>query len=226
MAISADEFCTLCEQNHISRTADIWCYECQEYLCSDCRIPHSVSRLSKRHTSVYFDEYRKIPSYIRSIKHVSMEHDEQFDSFCPTHNVTCCRKCILIDHKTCPDILLIEETLKTVHETTRLSKIEQSVRDFTGCIQKEKNGRVEKKQKILKQEQAVKEDISKVRRMINDHIDNIEKASLSELSEVVHTEIRNTDQSIKTLVGIETDVTILSQNIQLMKENATNMQIL
>ncbi|VDI42656.1 Hypothetical predicted protein [Mytilus galloprovincialis] len=54
----------------------------------------------------------------------------------------------------------------------------------------------------------------------------LNKTTLSELSKVVHSEIRSNDQSIISLVGTETDETNLSQNVKLMKENATNMQIL
>lgn len=223
---SSDQFCTLCEQNHIARTAEIWCYECQDYLCLDCRRPHSVSRLSKRHTTVSIDEYKKLPSYIRSIKHICEEHDEHFDSFCPTHNITCCRKCILLDHKNCTDISLLEETLQTVNQTTRLSKLDQSVGDVMEYIQKVKSNRTNYKKMILKQEQTVKDDISKVRKRLNNSLDDIERTTLRELSQVVHTEISNNDKSIQTLFGIEKDVTILSRNIQLIKENATNMQVL
>ncbi|CAG2197231.1 unnamed protein product [Mytilus edulis] len=205
MATSADEFCTLCGQLHITKVAEIWCHDCQDYLCSDCRRPHSVSKLSKRHTSVAIDEYRTIPAYIRSIKHVCMEHDEQFDSFYVS--------------------LLEETTLNTLH-ATKLSSTEQGVHDVREYIQKVKNDRVNNKRKISKQEQSVKEDINKIRRIINDRLDDIEKTTLSELSKVVQTEIKSNDQSINTLDTIETDVTNLSHNVKLLRENATNMQIL
>lgn len=42
----------------------------------------------------------------------------------------------------------------------------------------------------------------------------------------MHTEIKSNDQSIKTLDMIETDVTNLSQIVQLMRDKATNMQII
>ncbi|XP_063436286.1 uncharacterized protein LOC134717723 [Mytilus trossulus] len=226
MASSSEEFCTLCGQLHITKVAEIWCYDCQDYLCSDCRRPHSVSKLSKRHTSVAIDEYRAFPAYIRSIKHVCMEHDEQFDSFCRTHNVTCCRKCIFLEHKSCTDVSLFEETtLNTLH-ATKLSNTEQGVHDVREYIQKVKKDRVNNKRKISKQEQSVKEDINKVRKIINDRLDDIEKTTLSELSKVVQTEIKSNDRSINTLDTIETDVTNLSHNVQLLRENATNMQIL
>ena len=225
MATSSDEFCTLCEQNDITRKAEVWCYECQDYLCSDCSRPHGVSRLSKRHNTVSIDEFRQIPDYIRSIKHVCIEHDEQFDSFCPTHNQSCCRQCVLLDHKNCINISLIEEALKTVDQTSRLSKIQQSVRDVIESIQLVRKDRDKYKKNVFEQEKAIKDKISTIRSLLNDRIDSIEQASLKELSKIVDTEISNTDNSIDALLKIEDDVTILSKNINLIKDNATDKQI-
>lgn len=226
MATSADEFCTLCEQNDITRKAEIWCYECQDYMCLDCSRPHGVSRLSKRHNTVSIDDYRQIPDYIRSIKHVCMDHDEQFVSFCPTHNKTCCTQCILLNHKNCKNISLIEEALKTVDQTSRLSKIQQSVRDVIESIQLVRKDRDNYKQTVFEQEVSIKDAISTTRRMLNDRLESIEKASLKKLSHIVDTEISNTDNSIDELIKIEDEVTTLSENIKRVKDNATNKQIL
>ncbi|CAG2197230.1 unnamed protein product [Mytilus edulis] len=225
MATSADEFCTLCEQNDITRKAEIWCYECQDYMCSDCSRPHGVSRLSKRHTTVSIHEFRQIPDYIRSIKHVCIEHDDQFDFFCPTHNQSCCRQCVSLDHKNCKNISLIEKALKTVDQTSRLSKIQQSVHDVIESIQLVRKDRDTYKQNVFEQEKTIQDKIGTIRSMLNDRLDSIEKASLKELSKIVDTEISNTDNSIDALINIEVEVTILSKNINLIKDNATDKQI-
>ena len=73
--------CGVCSTRHISKVSDIWCSECDEGLCLDCKEHHGASKSSRNHVTVPIKECRKVPVFILEIKEFCEKHDEKYEFF-------------------------------------------------------------------------------------------------------------------------------------------------
>lgn len=81
MAISSP-VCAICDLRHISQRSVVWCPECNESLCGDCKEYYSLSKLSRYHIVMSVSDYEKLPSDVLQISQACNNHNEQFQMYC------------------------------------------------------------------------------------------------------------------------------------------------
>ncbi|CAG2246604.1 unnamed protein product [Mytilus edulis] len=52
--------CGVCENLQITKSSVVWCSECGEGLCGDCKEHHSISKGTTSHETVAIDEYKNV----------------------------------------------------------------------------------------------------------------------------------------------------------------------
>ena len=119
--------CGMCFTRHISKVSDIWCSECDEGLCLDCKEHHGASNSTIHHVTVPIEEYRKLPIFNLEIKEFCEKHNEKYQMFCKSHDCPCCRKCIIKDHKECKDIDIIEDIIQDVKTSVSFDDLQQQL---------------------------------------------------------------------------------------------------
>ena len=67
MAAKIGRICDLCEVQHLTNEAEIWCPQCEEALCSKCKAHHEIARITKKHETVPIEDYCKLPVSYTSI---------------------------------------------------------------------------------------------------------------------------------------------------------------
>jgi hypothetical protein len=72
------------------KVSGIWCSECGEGLCLDCREHHGASKSTRHHVTVPIKEYGKLPIFILNIKEICEKHNEKYQMFCKPHDCPCC----------------------------------------------------------------------------------------------------------------------------------------
>ncbi|CAG2186061.1 unnamed protein product [Mytilus edulis] len=75
---SSTTTCGVCEQINITKTSTIWCFECDEGLCAECKDHHSRSKGTRKHDTLPISEYQKIPRDIVKITDTCANHNEKF----------------------------------------------------------------------------------------------------------------------------------------------------
>lgn len=59
--------CGICVLRHISKLSVVWCPECDEGLCEECKEHHTLSKSSRYHSVIAVSDYQKLPSDIKKI---------------------------------------------------------------------------------------------------------------------------------------------------------------
>ena len=72
----------VCFTRHISKVSDIWCSECGEGLCNNCKQHHSASKSTTHHVTVQIEECRKLGVFISEINELCEKHNNRYQTFC------------------------------------------------------------------------------------------------------------------------------------------------
>ncbi|XP_071130615.1 uncharacterized protein [Mytilus edulis] len=172
MASSKSVPCGACKQERVSTKADIWCYNCDDGLCSSCSGHHKKFKSTRDHKTI--DIHIHKPS-IGSIITECDKHNQQFKLYCPSHLKPCCDECLTTYHSKCIGI----ESLTAVVEKTKIEKSKESVEnDINSILLFLNKMAIEKSSNITKGDQqceSIKESIGQIRKKINKHLDQLEK---------------------------------------------------
>lgn len=127
MAKASGEFCDICQRMDISKTADAFCPQCEDLLCDVCQNHHKVAKLSNSHQTISIVEYEKLPTFIKNINNKCEDHENILEFYCKTHDMLCCKRCLISSHKNCNETTLIEDLLSvpTFHKSSALDNIKQ-----------------------------------------------------------------------------------------------------
>jgi hypothetical protein len=120
----------LCDIRHICKPSEVWCPDCHEGICTECREHHSLSKPSRNHTTIPIEEYQTLPSYVLEIKEHCDEHHERFNLYCKEHDRPYCRICNLENHKDCKNVAIMEEIIKNVKTSTMFTDIEHLIKEM------------------------------------------------------------------------------------------------
>ncbi|KAH3870487.1 hypothetical protein DPMN_033675 [Dreissena polymorpha] len=95
--------CEPCMKTNISKTATVFCKDCDEFLCDTCKNPHTVYKPGQ-HNIVNVPENKSAP-VILDMKGFDKchEHAREIVFFCQDHSKLCCLSCVLI-HRKCDQL--------------------------------------------------------------------------------------------------------------------------
>ncbi|XP_076072513.1 uncharacterized protein LOC143044398 [Mytilus galloprovincialis] len=172
MASSKPILCGPCHKGEVNTKADIWCYNCDEGLCSTCLKHHKRSKRTCDHKTIDTKSYK--PS-IQAIKTECDKHGQQLNLYCPSHLMPCCDECISTSHSKCTGI----KSLAGVVEKTKIEKSKESVETDINSILNSLKTIINNKSKNIKTGEnqcvSIKKSIKKIRQEINKHLDHLEK---------------------------------------------------
>lgn len=104
--------CGACDNNGISKPSEVWCSECDDGLCGDCRERHSIAEATRNHDIVLIAEYKNT-SEVLHIAQFCKNHNEKYELFCSKHDCPCCKKCVKF-HTDCKGLTDINDIIKNV----------------------------------------------------------------------------------------------------------------
>ena len=224
MATSGDVSCSICEAQHTVKTADNWCPECEEGLCSECLKHHNVSKYTKSHEVISIENYHRIPQSVSKIVQHCTEHYRRYQMYCPLHESLCCSLCISEDHNECVGLLAIENIVKTAQTSAMLDSIELTLKDISSNMERVMRDREDNLTKIKEQRRKIHSEIQEERRKINAHLDKLEEQAIGNLDAEeakIKLEIENLLEKLnKKAVTIE----MLQSKLSAVKLYASDLQ--
>ncbi|CAC5357682.1 unnamed protein product [Mytilus coruscus] len=119
------KLCGICDYHQIITSSVVWCFECDEGLCGDCKEYHRISEETKDHEIAPIADNYKLPTDVLQVAQVCKIHDEKYELFCIKHDCLCCKKCVQI-HTDCIDLTDINEIIKNVKTSNAFYEIEQT----------------------------------------------------------------------------------------------------
>ncbi|OWF41720.1 E3 ubiquitin-protein ligase TRIM56 [Mizuhopecten yessoensis] len=127
---TAGTHCDVCLGDNETETANAWCIECGEALCTDCRVAHKKVRQTKKHQVIDLeDAFHNVLAYSRSNEECTKHPETMLELFCLNHKELCCALCVPTLHNGCRNIRSLDDIAKRVEKH----------RDRTSFIQEFKN---------------------------------------------------------------------------------------
>ncbi|CAC5408965.1 unnamed protein product [Mytilus coruscus] len=162
MASSKPIPCGPCQEGKVKTKADIWCYNCDEGLCSTCSGHHKRSKGTRDHKTIDIKCYK--PSIV-AIKTECDKHGQQLNLYCPSHLMPCCDQCISTSHSKCTGI----KSLASVVEKTKIEKSTQSVQKQIDSIKYFLDKLINNKSKNIKRSEQENDNIKELIHEIQGH---------------------------------------------------------
>ncbi|CAG2237632.1 unnamed protein product [Mytilus edulis] len=201
--------------------ADIWCYNCDEGLCSACFCHHKKSRASLDHKTIDIKSYKPFSG---AIKTECDKHGQQLNLYCPSHLMPCCDDCISKKHSKCTGI----KSLVSVVEKTKIEQSKQSVQNQIDSIKHFLDKLIYKKSKKIKrcdQEKVnIKEVILKIRKDINKHLTHLEKKLCNEADTISNQEKSKAKDLITEIEGKQKTLQEMQDHLQTVIPNTSKLQ--
>ncbi|XP_052087685.1 uncharacterized protein LOC127724677 [Mytilus californianus] len=201
-------FCNICELRHLSNLSTHWCPECEQSLCSECREHHGVVKIIRNHQLIPIEDYQKLPTFISELRQSCQDHNENYQLYCPTHEICICYKCIKC-HGKCGAVPL-DDVLKDIKTSEMYKDLEQIITDMLENINEIKNDRQVNISDIETEKEKQLEEIRQMRLLVNNHLDKLEEKLKIEIEETVR---KTTEKIRKTIVLVHETEQKISKNI-------------
>jgi hypothetical protein len=225
MAARSGRLCDLCEVQHLTNEAEIWCPQCEEALCSKCKVHHEIARITKTHEIVGIGDYCKLPESVQQITLHCDEHSQRFEYICSSHDTPCCVKCINSIHKNCNDTLTpLQEVIENVKSAKVMLDLETSITDLQVNIQKVLNIQTSNMDSLNKQKLVCQKEIQETRQDINKKLDELEQDILDELSSIYTKHNSEIEKLITDLKSRKQRVDESECVLSAIKQHATEFQ--
>ncbi|CAG2210620.1 unnamed protein product [Mytilus edulis] len=221
MASSKAIQCGPCHEGKVNTKADIWCYNCEEGLCSTCSGHHKRSKSSRDHKTIDIKSYK--PS-IQAIKTECDKHGQQLNLYCPSHLMPCCDECISTNHSKCTGI----KSLASVVEKTKIQKSKESVEKDINSILHLLDKIVNNKSTNIKtgeqQCEGIKGSIVKIRNQINKYLDCLEEKLCKETDNIRDQEISTARDFISEVKGKKKKLKEMKEHLQTVTTKTSKLQ--
>ncbi|CAG2230462.1 unnamed protein product [Mytilus edulis] len=171
---SSIPFCGVCEQSNITKPSIIWCFECDEGLCSECKDHHSRSKGTRKHCTLPISEYQKIPCDVVKITQTCSKHNEKYTIYCKKHDSLCCGSCIVENHMECRDFDKLTDVIQNTKLSNAFYEIEQSLAELSDNIHIIRKNRENNLGRLSKEKTQIEKAIKQTRITINNHLDKIQ----------------------------------------------------
>ncbi|CAC5390302.1 unnamed protein product [Mytilus coruscus] len=213
--------CGVCDNFQITKHSVVWCSECDEGLCAECKNHHAVSKASKSHETVSIAEYKKLPTEVLQIAQNCKIHNEKYELFCRKHDCPCCKKC-LKSHKDCKGLTDINEIIKNVKTSNAINKIDQTLLEVVENIKRLSTNRKYNLKSLENKKREIETEIKQTRINVNRHLDKLQDDLINELMRVEQKEKNKIEKLLTTLKKKEKEFTEVQGNIASIKQHATS----
>ena len=171
--------CDLCSVRHITKSSAVWCSECDEGFCTDCKEYHSLAKATRDHVTITIGEYQKLPPFIVETNPLCDEHREKYQTYCKEHQKLCCRKCVITSHNNCKDIVPLEEVVDNVKNSSSVHEMEHLLDDLTKNIKTILASGQDNLDMSNETKASIEKEIKQTRLVINGYLDKLEKELLT-----------------------------------------------
>jgi hypothetical protein len=131
------------------------------------------------------EDYKKLPTVFQTLNYHCVDHDEKFDSFCPVHNRPCCIRCALTSHKECSGIAPIKDLIPNVKSAPAMLHLEQTLKELGSFVRSLTDDKENNIQEILIRKKEICEEIHKIRKSLNDHLDQLQETLIGSINKTV-----------------------------------------
>ncbi|XP_071153889.1 E3 ubiquitin-protein ligase TRIM71-like [Mytilus edulis] len=224
MSSSKLTVCGVCEYRNINKPSVVWCSECNEGLCEECKDHHAASRGSRNHSIVPVSEYQNLPSGILEITQICPTHDDKYVIFCKKHDTPCCRRCVTETHNECKEIDVIDDVIKNVKSSNAFLEIEHSLAELSENLQRIREDRQENIKSLIENRAKIEKEVHQTRISINNHLDKLQETLMKELYVAEEKESTKIKNIITSIQENERKISESQTTFDKIKQHASDLQ--
>ncbi|CAC5385043.1 unnamed protein product [Mytilus coruscus] len=221
---TAQPSCDICLNLHVTKSACVWCSECEEAICEDCVQRHRIQKATKNHKTILIEDYQQLPISILNIKLECGDHNQKLDFYCSNHNEPCCTRCVSENHKDCRDLKPLPEVVEGVKSSAAFSDLEDRVKDLSQVIGQTIQEKLNIKSELEVQRNSIISEVEGARKAINIHLDKIQDELLNNLTTNEAQQRDNIDRLIGKLSKMQNSVNEIVYAVEKTKQHASNFQ--
>lgn len=173
--------CDICKKRHVTNEAFVWCFECNESLCSDCNEIHQVYSILKDHKPIPIEDYQKLNKSITALKYECEQHGTKFDFYCADHDTPICVKCVTEKHRNCSKIKPLAEITERVKKSFLFTDLQERASDIQDIVQQIIKEVSSRQAKVKIKTSRVLSIIDATRKAIDQHLDLLQEKITNEL---------------------------------------------
>ncbi|XP_071123276.1 uncharacterized protein [Mytilus edulis] len=216
--------CGVCDYRHITEPSIVWCSECNEELCEECKDHHSISKGSRNHDTVSITEYQKLPTEVLQVAQYCDKHNQKYQLFCKKHDCPCCKKCIVESHTDCKDLTDLDDITRHIKSSNAFAEIQQTLSEVAANVKRLRTNQEENLASLGKKSREIQKEVQETRSKINQHLDKLQNDILKELKRREEEESNKIRRILKTLMDKEHEITEHQTNIAIIKQYASDLQ--
>lgn len=217
--------CDICNNRHISKQSTHWCQDCGEALCSDCIEHHTLSKATRRHTTISITDYEKLPSFITNIKPYCEKHNEKYLLYCQKHECPMCYKCVQSHAKCAESVIPLENVTENSKKSQMFHDLTQSISDLETNIMQIRKSREDNLEKVTLHSKETLAKIREYRERVNCHLDSIEQKLIEKSLNVESKCGQKIKDILKTLQEVEVKLSYFSSTLKTIKQHASELQV-
>lgn len=221
---TAQPSCDICLNLHVTKSACVWCSECEEAICEDCVQRHRIQKATKNHKTILIEDYQQLPISILNIKLECGDHNQKLDFYCSNHNEPCCTRCVSENHKDCRDLKPLPEVVEGVKSSAAFSDLEDRVKDLSQVIGQTIQEKLNIKSELEVQRNSIISEVEGARKAINIHLDKIQDKLLNNLTTNEAQQRDNIDRLVGKLSKMQNSVNEIVYAVEKTKQHASNFQ--
>ncbi|XP_071167988.1 uncharacterized protein [Mytilus edulis] len=218
-----EQCCSICELQHITNKAEEWCPECDEYLCSTCKTHHKLQKATRSHNTVGVSDLKELPSFVSAIKLECDVHQENYEYFCPKHEIPICVVCAE-EHTNCGQFTILRK-LEGTKTSSGVVKLEKNIRDIQQNLEIFLQNRRLNLSNLKDQQASCRKKVKETRLKINRHLDKLEKTVINKLDNSYIKHKSEIEQIVNNLSAHKMKIDAIKNNIDNIKDHASEIQI-
>ncbi|XP_052064015.1 uncharacterized protein LOC127704156 [Mytilus californianus] len=216
--------CGVCDLRKITKPPTAWCPECEEGLCAECLEHHSLSKGTRKHSTIPITEYQKLPTDILQITENCDKHNERHTIYCKKHECFCCSSCIVEDHNTCRDLAKSTDIVQNIKTSNAFFEIEYALGELADNIKTIRQTQQNNLKKVSEKKVHILQEIKQTRITINNHLDKIQDDTIKKIHATEKNERKQIGQLVASLEEKENEISKCKQNIEKVKQHSTDLQ--
>ncbi|XP_065928571.1 E3 ubiquitin-protein ligase TRIM45-like [Magallana gigas] len=177
--------CLPCQRENEEEIAIDICITCDEPICENCTKYHKRILTTRTHLIISFNEPSRALQLITTLNknnRCPTHPDKEVELHCNDHQKTCCALCVSTEHRKCSDVETVKSAAEEAKKDKRVKELSRKINEFEKEQLTFKRKYEENITKIESKSDSIKEESKRIRKKINDHLDEIENQHMGELS--------------------------------------------
>ncbi|XP_053403122.1 uncharacterized protein LOC128558254 [Mercenaria mercenaria] len=215
--------CDTCFEEGVTKQAEGFCIDCQDYLCGDCFKYHRLPLPVRHHKLLDKNEMPKRKVSVTLSENCINHQGETLNYYCETHDIVACTLCIFQEHRNCTDIYTVAEKADKIKDSTSYKELRMKLTEAGERIDKQI-----KEAKIKISENSTEEAVSsidKFQKELNEKIDSLRNQMVKESEDLrngVRLKMNEVEETAKRAKGELED---LQNDIQFLEEANLHSQL-